>query len=139
MTINEDKILSQSNDERVLNSTIECFYEDKQLADKYKKSCESYNLEIKELMSKLDTDQFETDSGLVAVISHKYSQSFNENKLLNKLKKLNAEGIIKTKEYVDMEALEDAIYNKRIYASELSDCRETKETIALKVTKKKEK
>lgn len=139
MTINEDKILSQSTDERVLNSTIECFYEDKQLADKYKKSCESYNLEIKELMGKLDTDQFETDSGLVAVISHKYSQSFNEEKLVNKLKKLNAKGIIKTKEYVDMEALEDAIYNEKLDASELTDCREIKETVALKVSKKKEK
>ena len=57
------------NEERILNSTIECFYEDKQLADKYKKSAEEYNKEIKQLMSTINKNEFETDSGLIAKIS----------------------------------------------------------------------
>lgn len=125
--------------EELLEDTIKFFYDDKQLVDKYKKNCDKYNLEIKNLMSKLKTNEFEASNGLVAKLTYKQSETFNEEKLLNKIKELAVPGIIKTKEYVDMEALEDAIYNKRIYASELSDCRETKETIALKVTKKKEK
>ena len=123
----------------LLNSTIECFYEDKRMLDKYKKSTEEYNKEIKDIMSNININEFETDSGLIAKLTHKQSESFNEEKLLTKIKELNIPGIIKTREYVDMEALENAIYNENIDASELSSCREIKETIALKVSKKKEK
>lgn len=123
----------------LLNSIIECFYKDKQTADKYKKSAEEYNKEIKDIMGDIKIDEFETDSGLIAKLTHKQSESFNEEKLLAKMKELNIPGIIKTREYVDMEALENAIYNEVINASELSSCREIKETVALKVSKKKEK
>ena len=135
----EDKILDSSKDERMLNSSIECFYEDKQLFDKYKKSTEEYNAEIKELMKKLNKDQFETDSGLIAKVSVQKRESFDENKLIAKLKDLKTEGIIKTKEYVDMNALEDAIYNERLDATELTNCRIVKEVITLKVSERKKK
>ena len=121
----------------LLNSIIECFYKDKQTADKYKKSAEEYNKEIKDIMGNIKIDEFETDSGLIAKLTHKQSESFNEEKLLAKMKELNIPGIIKTREYVDMEALENEIYNENIDASELASCREIKETIALKVSKKK--
>lgn len=124
---------------RILNSTIECFYEDKQNLDKYKKSTEEYNTEIKELMAKLNTDIFYTDSGLQAKISVQHRESFIEEALLNKIKTLKIPGVIKTKEYVDMDALEDAIYNEVLDASELSSCRTSKEVITLKVSKKKVK
>ena len=127
------------NEQHLLNSTIECFYKDKQMLDKYKKSTEEYNKEIKDIMSNININEFETDSGLIAKLTHKQSESFNEEKLLAKIKELNIPGIIKTREYVDMEALENAIYNENIDASELSSCREIKETVALKVSKKKEK
>ena len=123
----------------LLNSIIECFYKDKQTADKYKKSAEEYNKEIKDIMGNIKIDEFETDSGLIAKLTHKQSESFNEEKLLAKMKELNIPGIIKTREYVDMEALENEIYNENIDASELASCREIKETVALKVSKKKEK
>lgn len=137
--INEEKILSQSKDERVLNSTIECFYEDKQLADKYKKSAEEYNKEIKQLMSTINTNEFETDSGLIAKLSTQNRESFIDELLLAKIKDLGVPGIIKTKEYVDMDALENQIYLGNIDASKLSNCRETKKVVTLKVTKKSKK
>lgn len=129
----------EQTQKELLNSIIECFYKDKQTADKYKKSAEEYNKEIKDIMADIRIDEFETDNGLVAKLTHKQSESFNEEKLLAKIKELNIHGIIKTREYVDMEALENAIYNENIDASELSACREIKETVALKVSKKKEK
>lgn len=137
--VNEEKILSQSKDERVLNSTIECFYEDKQLADKYKKSAEEYNKEIKQLMSTINKNEFETDSGLIAKISIQKRESFIEEALLQKIKELKVPGIIKTKEYVDMDLLEDAIYNEKLDASELTTCRKIQEVVTLKVSKKKGK
>lgn len=122
---------------RLLNATIQGFYEDKQKLDYYKKQTDEANKEIKELMTKLDTDIFYTDKGLQAKITVQKRESFNENALIDKIKLLDVDGIIKTKEYVDMDALEDAIYNGRLNASELTTCKTVKEVVTLKVTKKK--
>lgn len=137
--INDIPTTNEVNEERILNSTIECFYENKQLADKYKKSAEEYNKEIKQLMSTINKDEFETDSGLIAKISVQKRESFIEEALLQKIKELKVPGIIKTKEYVDMDLLEDAIYNEKLDASELTTCRKIQEVVTLKVSKKKGK
>ena len=137
--INNIPTINEVNEERILNSTIECFYEDKQLADKYKKSAEEYNKEIKQLMSTINKNEFETDSGLIAKISVQKRESFIEEALLQKIKELKVPGIIKTKEYVDMDLLEDAIYNEKLDASELTTCRKIQEVVTLKVSKKKGK
>ena len=137
--INDIPTINDGNEERILNSTIECFYEDKQLADKYKKSAEEYNKEIKQLMSTINKNEFETDSGLIAKISVQKRESFIEEALLQKIKELKVPGIIKTKEYVDMDLLEDAIYNEKLDASELTTCRKIQEVVTLKVSKKKGK
>ena len=128
----------ENKEERLLNSTIECFYQDKQQLDKYKKSTEEYNKEIKELMSKIDKTEFETDNGLKAKISLQKKESFNEDKLIQKLKDLNGFTAIKTKEYVDMDELENLIYNGHIDAGQLTSCKQVKEVKVLKVTKLKE-
>ena len=128
----------ENSEERLLNSTIECFYQDKQQLDKYKKSTEEYNKEIKELMSKIDKTEFETDNGLKAKISLQKKESFNEDKLIQKLKDLNGFTAIKTKEYVDMDELENLIYNGHIDAGQLTSCKQVKEVKVLKVTKLKE-
>lgn len=136
--MDEEKILNQNKDEIALNFIIQCFYEDKQKLDMYKKSTEEYNSEIKKLMSKLDKDEFETDDGLVAKINIQNRESFIDDKLIEKIKESKVPGIIKTKEYVDMDALEDAIYNGRFDASTLTNCKTSKKVITLKVSKQKE-
>ena len=128
----------ENSEERLLNSTIECFYQDKQQLDKYKKSTEEYNKEIKELMSKIDRTEFKTDTGITAKLSIQKRESFNEEKLIQKLKELNGNTAIKTKEYVDMDELEDLIYNGHIDAGQLTNCKQVKEVKVLKVTKLKE-
>lgn len=126
------------NEQLLLDSTINCFYEDKKLADKYKKSSEAYNAQIKELMSTMKTTMFETSTGLIAKLITQNRESFIDELLLAKIKELDIPGIIKTKEYVDMDALENAIYNGQLNASELSSCREIKQVVTLKVSQKKE-
>lgn len=126
-------------EEKILNLIIKCFYEDKQKLDIYKKSTEKYNSEIKELMSKLDKDVFETDDGLLAKMSIQQRESFDEDKLIEKLKALNGHTAIKTKEYVDMDELENLIYNGHLDASQLSNCKIVKKVITLKVNKRKGK
>lgn len=137
--VNEERLLFQNRDEGILNSLVQNFFEDKQRLDKYKKFTETANQEIKDLMHKLNINEFETDSSLIAKLTHKQSESFNEEKLLAKMKELNIPGIIKTREYVDMDALENQIYLGNIDASKLSNCRETKKVVTLKVTKKSKK
>ena len=130
-------LVSASKDEILLNSVIESFYEDKKQLDNYKKSTDEYNKEIKKLMSELNKTEFETDKGLVAKITVQNRESFNENKLISKLKELNGTSAIKTKEYVDMDVLEDLIYNGKINASELTSCKVSKQVVTLKVSERK--
>lgn len=126
--------------ESELKELVRLFYEDKQQLDSYKKSTEEYNEKIKESMYTLNIDEFsDDDTGLIAKIGIQNRESFNENKLIEKLKSLNIEGVIKTKEYVDMDALENAIYNELLDASELLPCKEVKVVKTLKVSKKKGK
>ena len=121
-----------------LKELVRLFYEDKQQLDNYKKSIDEYNKDIKELMGQLELTEFESDD-LVAKIGVQNRENFNEEKLIDKLKALNVEGVIKTKEYVDMDALENAIYNELLDASELTSCKEVKTVTTLKVSKKKGK
>ena len=137
--LEDEEILSQSKEERLLNSTIECFYKDKQKLDYYKKETDSANKEIKEMLQKLNKTEFETDNGLVAKITTSKRESFDENRLIEKLKVLNGFTAIKTKEYVDMDELENLIYNGSIDASQLSSCKISKEIVTLKVSERKSK
>ena len=123
--------------EENLQELIRLFYEDKQCLDAYKKSTDEYNKEIKQGLKELGVNEFETDSGLVAKYNIQKRESFNEDLLLQKLKELGVNTAIKTKEYVDMDELENLIYNGELNASELSSCRIIKEVETLKVTKKK--
>lgn len=134
---NEEKLLSFNKDESILNNTIRMFYDDKQQLDYYKKATDKSNKEIKELMQQLDTEEFETDNGLIAKMSIQNRESFNEEKLITKLKELNVTAPIKTIEVIDYEALEDVIYNNILDATKITDCKQSKEVITLKVTKKK--
>ena len=123
--------------EENLSNLIETFYEEKQEFDKYKKSTEEYNKQIKESLNDLGKTEFETESGLVAKMSTQQRESFNEAKLIEKLKELKVTSPIKTVEVVDMDELENVIYNEGLDASELTNCKIVKEVVTLKVSKKK--
>lgn len=104
--------------------------------DSYKKEVDGDNAEIKKLMTE---ENIENAKGMdyKATCKTIVSESFNEPKLLAKLKEMKIEGCIKTREYVDMEELESAIYNGEISATDIADCKEVKETLRLTVTKRK--
>jgi hypothetical protein len=69
------------------------------------------------------------------------SETFIEEALIEFLKKNNvASDIVKTKEYVDFDALESAIYHERIspeLVKEMASCKETKTTTVLRIKQKK--
>ena len=119
-----------------LDGLIEVFYDHKKELDKYKKTTDEYNKQIKSELNKLGTTEFVTESGLVAKLAIQNRESFNEDLLIAKLKELEVNEVIKTKEYVDMDALEDAIYNGKLNASELSNCKIIKTIETLRVLDK---
>lgn len=124
-----------------LDTLIPQYAENKSMLDDYKKICDDENKQIKELMS----EGKYSAGGYVATKSIYYKESINEDKLLEVLNRdremaiLN--GIIRVKEYVDMDSLEKAIYNGNVSKEtllEIDKCREKKEVVTLRVAKEKE-
>lgn len=127
-----------------LKELVKSYGEMKQIVDGYKKPIEEANKEIKSIMSSKNLSEFES-GGFKAKYSVSVSEGFDESKLIKVIKDTLApedpklKEIIKTKEYVDMEILEDAIYNGIIPAAKLQSCKTRTETPRLTIKKIKEK
>ena len=124
-----------------LKTLVPLYYDNKQNLDFYKKECDAQNAEIKKLMAEKKVKDFETD-GIIAKYIVQNKESMNEEKLIALLKKKGYSNLIKTREYVDMDELENALYHDAIDKDTVIDmdkCREIKEVIQLRVSKKKEK
>ena len=121
-----------------LRKVIERFGKNNEQIKSLKKVTDEDNATIKSLMAgKMDTAE---SDNFVAKYSVTKSESFDEAKLLERLKELGLKHVIKTVEVVDMELLEFGIFDVMISGSELADCKVTKETPRLVVKlKKKEK
>lgn len=122
-----------------LEEKIKYYFDQKTILDTVKKDVDKYNNEIKIEMGDKDTVEFED---LIAKKTVSVRETLNETKLLTLIKSWNipTEDIIKTKEYIDMDALENAIYNGFISQEQLeqmSTVKDSKEVITLKVSKKK--
>lgn len=120
-----------------LDSLIGSFYTKKLKLDEYKKETDTENKRIKELMTELDITEYESTMGEVAKLSIQNRESFIDDKLIAKLKQLGVTTPIKTVEIVDMDELENVIYNGQLNAAELTDCKQVKQVQTLKVSKKK--
>jgi hypothetical protein len=123
-----------------LKSLVESYIVNKQKEDDFKKKASAENTQIKELMHEYNLTEVSTDLG-TAKITEQEKVTFIEEKLIEFLKTNNvANDIVKTKEYVDFDALESAIYNEKIPAElikEMSSCQEKKITTVLRISKKK--
>ena len=126
-----------SNKEQ-LNELIPQYAFNKGELDSYKKLCDKDNATIKALMQEDNLDEYDTKTH-TAKISVQHRQTMNEDKLLDVVKDMHRFDLIQTKEYVDMDLLEKAIYNGEIKAEELESCMSTKEVVTLKVSVRKEK
>jgi hypothetical protein len=124
--------------EEKLEQLIPHYQLNKSEMDSYKKIVDRDNKEIKEIMLSSQLAEFIVGD-IKATCSVSERESFIEEALIEKLKEMKVDGVIKMKEYVDMDALENAIYNGELNAAELASCQEKKEVVTLRVTKIKEK
>lgn len=107
--------------------------------DSYKKLCDKDNAKIKSIMKNFVVDKYETkDYKASYIVSHR--ETINEEMLLEIAHSHGISEIIKTKEYIDFDALENALYNDRIpkdVVLEMDKAKEVKQVISLRVDKKK--
>jgi len=103
-----------------------------------KKEAEKYLKETKPvILDKIEKGE-ELNPKFEVKRTERETTSLNDNKLMEILESKGlGEGIIKTRKYVDMEALEDALYNEEIDPKLLEPAQEVRKSIALTVKKKK--
>ena len=122
--------------EQRLAELLPIYHKQKSEMDSIKKVVDKENAEIKTLMQSADIPEF-VAGDIKATCSVSERQDFIEEALIEKVKELKVRGIVKKKEYVDMDALENAIYNGKINAAALASCQTTKSVVTLRVSKVK--
>lgn len=127
--------------EQELQLIIPQYARHKELLDDYKKTCDAENDKIKLLLLSADRKDYKT-GGYKATRTEVNKEIMDEIALLSVLHKYGITDAIKTKEYVDMDALENYLYNATIcpeLAADIDKCRKTSTSIRLTITKIKEK
>jgi len=119
-----------------LKEIVPKFFKNKKSMDDLKKTVDEANAKIKQIMSEEQLEKIDIDNYSV-VCSKTVKSNFIDDMLIDKLKNLKAGYLIKTKEYVDTELLETAIYNGKINPEDIMDCQTTTETLRLTVKEKK--
>ena len=122
------------NEKSIFNEKVTVFAEAKTQLDALKKSTDKLNLELKELFRKTGETTFVTNSGIRVSYSKQCRSSMNEDALLEHLKSIGMHEVIATKEVVDMDALEQAIYDGKIEAASLAAFQTNKCVETLKLT-----
>ena len=125
-----------NTDQALLDTLVERYGNLKGEMDSYKKQVDADNKDIKSLMSALGLKEFTSDN-YTAKYTVAVSENFDEDKLVAKLQNLGIEGLVVMKPTVDMTALENAIYNGKVDAADLADCKIRKETPKLNIYKNK--
>ena len=128
--------------ENELEELIPIYAFNKGELDSYKKICDDANKRIKELMLNSNHKTY-TVNDIKATRSIETRESFDEDKLLTVLKQYGVTEAIKTKEYVDMTALENYLYKNEADENLIKDmdkCRHTTEIVKplIKRVKKEE-
>ena len=122
-----------------LDTLIPRYAANKAELDSYKKICDKENAQIKEVMKSFVVQNYEA-GGYKASYSVSKRESMNEEMLLQIAHMHGIPEIVKTKEYIDFDALEHAIYNGLIsdeVLMEMDKAKETKEVVTLRISKVK--
>ena len=127
--------------EQDLREMASAYIESKAELDKIKKRTDNLNADIKEAMELLNLEDVTFDDGSGVHYGITTKASLNEDMLLDKLKQFapNTE-CIKTKEYIDMDILENEIYHDKLpkeAKDAMGDCMTTKEVPVLTIKKAK--
>ena len=130
---------AEPSSKETLEELIPRYAMNKNELDSYTKICKEENEQIKSKLVELGKDEYSVDDYKVKRIVA-VKESMNEAKLLEVLKQNGIDVAIKTREYVDMDALEAYLYNNTPsteLARQLESCRVVSETVQLRLSKVK--
>lgn len=123
-----------------LKNLIDSYGESKKEENTIVKRNEERNVQIKQLFLDNDISSFETDS-FIATVSEKEKQSLNNELALGILKKELGENeltnVVKTKEYIDEDALEKLVFNGQFDISKLEKAVDKKIVYTLRIKARK--
>ena len=124
-----------------INKIIDLYKESKDKENALKKSNTDMGNNIKSYFQTNGIDKVDTDK-YTATVTTSTSESLNEDLAIEIIKE-NLGGamlatVIKTKEYIDEDALEKLVYNGDFDITKLAKAKITKTTSTLRVSKKKE-
>ena len=134
---NEQIILTEDQ-KTLLNRTIDQYRvaQDEYASSEAKRN--AINSTLKFMLSDYGISKYEADDGSKLSMSSRPNVKWDEDKLLAYCETLNVDGLVKTKKYVDMGALESAIYNGRVQAESLKPYQIVKpDIVTLKLTQSK--
>lgn len=125
-----------------LEELINAYKNNKQEVDDLKKVVDRQNKEIKDIMLEEDLKEFTTYNNYTAKIIVTEKDTMNEELLLSRLQVVKDKypNLIKTKEYVDLDELENLLYNNLLdenTTEKVNSCITTKEVVQLRISKKK--
>lgn len=119
-----------------------------ELANEYLQVCADYTAieskkkalgsVIKTMLDTFGIKKYVSDDNISLSMSVRQNVSFDEDLLLNECKSFDIDGLVKTKEYVDMEVLESALYHDGSLKENIKKCQiEKPDTVTLRCTQKK--
>lgn len=124
-----------------LDTLIPQYANNKTELDSYKKICDKENAQIKSIMKDFVVTKYEVGD-YRASYNISTRETMNEEMLLEIAHHHGIPEIVKTKEYIDFDALEKAIYDGKISEEillEMDKAKEVKKVVTLRVTKVKKK
>lgn len=124
-----------SGKKKLLPEIVSDFLQKKSELDGLKPIVDSLNKTIKSMMAAAGINVFVSGDKKVTITENK-STSFSDGPLMEWLKaNPKTKKIVKKREYIDMEALEDAMYKGVINAADLVPFQNTSTTVVLRVAK----
>ena len=135
----KEEIILTEDEKQQLNELAEEYFEvcaEFKSIDAKKKALGSV---IKATMETFGVSKYISDESISLSVSRRKNVSFDEDLLLSECKDFNIDNLIKTKEYVDMEVLESALYNESNsgFKEAVKKCEIVKpDTVELRCTKK---
>lgn len=123
-----------------LKNLVDSYGESKKEENAIVKRNNEINVQIKQLFLDNDISSFETDS-FIATVSETEKQSLNNELALGILKKELGENeltrVVKTKEYIDEDALEKLVFNEQFDISKLEKAVDKKIVYTLRIKPRK--
>ena len=135
----EEQIILTEEQKKLLTNLMKQYAEASDEFDVIEAKKKSLNAMIKQLMDDYKVSKFASkETGLSISVSRRPNVGWKEEDLIAFCESTEVPGLIKTKKYVDMEALESAIYTGKVLAESLKPFQVLKpDTVTLRLTQKK--